>query len=106
MVIQANNPCNPFVFNVNCTEIAPGYDLSVFFHINQPLQLLNMNAGSALESKQFRTIAYEIAGVEYAQAIPFERLEMGEEMDAPEALFSVRDTIDRISRKFAEAMRD
>ena len=103
------------IFNIEFANLTFDYQRSkydreertIYINLDHPQVSVALEAsGNALESKQFRTIAYEIAGVEYAQAIPFERLEMGEEMDAPEALFSVRDTIDRITRKFAEAMRD
>jgi hypothetical protein len=34
-------------------------------------------------------MVYEVATVEYAQAIPFERIQQGEKVDASEALFDV-----------------
>ena len=55
----------------------------------------------SFESKQFLEIAYEIATVEYAQAVQYERLSKGEEIPVEDALFNVRDIIDRLTRKFA-----
>jgi len=101
------------VFDIKFSHLTPEYQRSrydretriIYINLDHPQVAAALEAtGGALESRQFRSIAYEIAGVEYAQAIPFERLEIGEEMDAAEALFSVRETIDRITRKFAEAM--
>lgn len=57
-----------------------------------------------VESKSFREISYEVAGVEYALALPYERIRVDEFYDAAEALLDTRDTINRISRKFAEVL--
>lgn len=57
--------------------------------------------GGSLDSRHFLSTVYEVAAVEYAQAIPFERIQQGEQVDAADALFAVSDTIDRITRRFA-----
>lgn len=60
--------------------------------------------GGTLDSNHFLSMVYEVAAVEYAQTIPFERIRLGEAVDAPEALFVVGETIDRITRKFANIL--
>jgi hypothetical protein len=57
--------------------------------------------GGSLSSQGFLSMVYEIAAVEYAQTIPFERIQQGEQVDAADALFAVGDTIDRITRRFS-----
>ncbi len=56
--------------------------------------------GKRTDSKQFREICYEVAAVEYALAIPFERLERDELYTADEALYDVKETINDITRRF------
>jgi hypothetical protein len=101
------------IFSIEFTHLTEEYPRSkydrdtrtIYINLDHPQVAVALaNAGLSLESRNFRVIAYEIAGVEYAQAIPFERLQIGEELDAAEALFSVRDTIDRITRRFAEVL--
>jgi len=60
--------------------------------------------GGSLDSSYFLSTVYEVAAVEYAQAIPFERIQQGEQVDAADALFAVGDTIDRITRRFASIL--
>jgi hypothetical protein len=60
--------------------------------------------GGSLDSRHFLSTVYEVAAVEYAQAIPFERIQQGEQVDAADALFAVSDTIDRITRRFASIL--
>ena len=57
-----------------------------------------------MDSRHFLSTVYEVAAVEYAQAIPFERIQQGEQVDAADALFAVGDTIDRITRKFSSIL--
>jgi Histidine kinase-, DNA gyrase B-, and HSP90-like ATPase len=74
------------VINLDHPQIASAYNAS----------------GKNTESRQFLEISYEVAVVEYAQAIPFEKIEQaGEQYQASEALFDVGDTINRLSRRFA-----
>ena len=74
------------VINLEHPQIASAYNAS----------------GKNTESRQFLEISYEVAVVEYAQAIPFEKIEQaGEQYRASEALFDVGDTINRLSRRFA-----
>ena len=60
------------------------------------------------ESRQFREITYEIACVEYALAIAHEQAEFATKhnlrRDAEDALYEVRDTINRVSKLLASAL--
>ena len=65
------------------------------------------SSGKNTESRQFREISYEVAIVEYAQAIPFEKIDQaGDQYQASEALFDVRDTINRLARRIAEILSE
>lgn len=79
---------------------------TIYVNLDHPqvAQVLHF-AGGSTESPEFLQMAYEIAGVEYSQAIQYERIGQGQAIDPEEALFNVGDTIDRISRRFAEALR-
>lgn len=54
-----------------------------------------------VDSPFFLQLVFDIATVEYAQALQFERLASGEEFDAGEAVYSIGDIIDRLSRRGA-----
>lgn len=56
-----------------------------------------------VDSPFFLQLVFDIAVVEYAQALQFERLASGEEFDAGEAVYSIGDIIDRLSRRGALA---
>ena len=62
--------------------------------------------GGSQESRLFLSMVYEVAAVEYAQAIPFERIQQNEQVDAAEALFEVGYTIDRITRRFSSILQE
>lgn len=65
-------------------------------------------SASGIESRQFREITYEIACVEYAMAIAHEQAATARKYnlrrDAEDALFDVRDTINRVSRLLVAAL--
>jgi hypothetical protein len=63
-------------------------------------------SGGSLDSIHFLSTVYEIATVAYAQTIPFERMLQGDQVDVGDALFSVSDTIDRITRKFSKILNN
>ena len=65
------------------------------------------SSGKNTESRQFREISYEVAIVEYAQAIPYEKIDQeGDLYQASAALFDVRDTINRLARRIAEVLSE
>ncbi len=62
-------------------------------------------SGKNTDSRQFREISYEVAAVEYAQAIPYEKIDqVGDQYEASEALYDVRETINRLTRRFAQLL--
>jgi hypothetical protein len=60
--------------------------------------------GQRTENQHFRQVCYEVAAVEYAIAIPFEKTARDEMYDAPEALFDVRETINRVTRRLVNVL--
>ena len=58
-----------------------------------------------MDARQFREMCYEIAAVEYAMVLPHEKVEKDEIYDASDALYDVRETINRITRRFMEALQ-
>ena len=52
----------------------------------------------------FRQLCYEIAAIEYALAVPYEKIERDELFEASDALFDVKETINRITRKLTLAL--
>jgi hypothetical protein len=73
----------------------------------QVANALSASSGST-ESRQFREITYEIACVEYALAIAYEQAELARKYnlkrDAEDALYDVRETINRVSKKLVAAL--
>jgi hypothetical protein len=62
-------------------------------------------SGQNTESRQFREISYEIAVVEYAVDIPYEKIaQEGDYYQATDALYDVSETINRVTRRFAEVL--
>mgnify|MGYP001221550011 CR=1 FL=1 len=64
------------------------------------------SGGGRVESRQFREMCYEVAVVEYALAVPYERIERDEILAPEDALYDVRDTINRVTRRFVEILQD
>ena len=58
--------------------------------------------GNSTDSREFREVCYEVAAVEYAIALPYEKLEKDELYPAEDALFDVKETIDRVTKRFME----
>jgi hypothetical protein len=61
--------------------------------------------GKKVNSRQFREICYEIAAVEYAVVLPHEKVEKDEMYNASDALYDVRDTVNRIIRSFMDVIQ-
>ena len=78
---------------------------TIFINLDHP-QIANAfeTGGNSTSSRQFREICYEAAAVEYAIALPYEKLEKDELYHAADALFDVRDTIDRVTKSFVQAL--
>lgn len=101
------------IFSIEFANHTEGYPRSkyerethtIFVNLDHPqVDMALKEGGGSQKSRAFLTMAYEIAAVEYAQAIPYERIQQGEQVDAAEALFSVRETVDRVTRRFAEML--
>lgn len=79
----------------------------ILINLDHPqIALALKEGGGSQDSRHFLTMVYEVAAVEYAQAIQFERFNQGEQIDAPEALFAVGEAIDRVTRKFATVLQN
>jgi hypothetical protein len=78
----------------------------ILINLDHPQIALALKEGEGTQdSRHFLAMVYEVAAVEYAQAVQFERFNQGEQIDAAEALFAVGDAIDRVTRKFAEVLQ-
>ena len=60
--------------------------------------------GEQVDAQQFRETCYEVAAVEYAVALPHEKIEQDELYRAEDALWEVRDNIDRVSKRFVRIL--
>lgn len=77
----------------------------IIINLDHPqISSIYLNNNKNVESKNFREISYELAIVEYALAIPFERIKIDELYDASDALFDTRETINRLSKKISEVI--
>ena len=78
---------------------------TIFINLDHP-QIASAfeSGGNTTDSQQFREVCYEAAAVEYAIALPYEKLEKDELYPAEDALFDVRETIDRVTKRFIQAL--
>ena len=78
---------------------------TIFINLDHP-QIASAfeTGGNSTDSQQFREVSYEAAAVEYAIALPYEKLEQDELYPAEDALFDVRETIDRVTKRFMQAL--
>lgn len=60
--------------------------------------------GRHTDARQFREICYEVAAVEYALAVPYEKYGPNELHHADDFLWDVRDTINRVTRRFTQVL--
>ena len=76
---------------------------TIIINLDHP-QISNVFISSSrkIESKVFRDVSYEVAAVEYALALPFEKMKIDNLYDAADALYDTREIINRVTRKFAE----
>jgi len=78
----------------------------ILINLDHPqIALALKEGGGAQDSRHFLAMVYEVGVVEYAQAVPFERIQQGEQVDAADALFAVGDTVDRVTRRFASVLQ-
>ena len=77
----------------------------ILINLDHPqIALALKEGGGAQDSRHFLAMVYEVAAVEYAQAIQFERFKL-EQVDAPDAVFAIGEAIDRVTRRFAAALQ-
>jgi len=78
---------------------------SIFINLDHPQIASAYEAGGRrTQARPFREICYEVAGVEYAIALPHEKAEKDELYNASDALYDVRDTINRVTRRFMQIL--
>lgn len=76
---------------------------TIFINLDHP-QIASAleTGGNSTDSREVREVCYEVAAVEYAIALPYEKLEKDELYPAEDALFDVKETIDRVTKRFME----
>jgi len=94
--------------NATVTKARSRYEVdtkTIWINIDHP-QIANVYeiGGRSTDNRQFREICYEVAAVEYAIALPYERIEKEPYYDAGLALDDVRETINRVTRRFMQAI--
>ncbi|GIK54944.1 MAG: hypothetical protein HND44_01060 [Chloroflexi bacterium] len=104
-----NNKKRRGIFTIEWTEGSPDDNRSeykkdtrtIYINLSHPQVSSALKAsGGVVDSRQFKEIVYEIAVVEYALAVQYERAE-SEEVDPFDALFEVGSIIDRVTRKIS-----
>jgi hypothetical protein len=79
----------------------------ILINLDHPqIALALKEGGGSQDSRHFLAMVYEVAAVQYAQVVPTERISQGEQVDAPEALFTVGETVERIVRRFSLVLQD
>ena len=79
---------------------------TIFINLDHPqIASAYETGGNSTNSREFREVCYEVAAVEYAIALPYEKLEKDELYPAEDALFDVKETIDRVSKRFMEQLQ-
>ena len=79
---------------------------TIFINLDHP-QIASAleTGGNSTDSREFREVCYEVAAVEYAIALPYEKLEKDELYPAEDALFDVKETIDRVTKRFMDQLQ-
>ena len=94
----------------NGTEIRPrsrydSADKTIYINLDHPqISRALQESGNNIYGKQFREMCYEVASVEYALALEYEKIEKEDVVDPSDALYDVRDTINRITRRFVAVL--
>jgi DNA-binding protein H-NS len=79
---------------------------TIFINLDHPqVSYAYEIGGKKVDARQFREICYEIAAVEYAMVLPHEKVEKDEMYNASDALYDVRETVNRIIRRFIEVIK-
>ena len=73
---------------------------TIFINLDFPWIAAAFEAGNQqVANPQFQQICFEVAAVEYALAIPFEKIERNEYITPEDPLYDVRETINRVMRR-------
>jgi hypothetical protein len=87
--------------DVNPRSRYDGETKTIFVNLDHPqITKAYETGGNNPHSRQFREICYEVAVVEYAIALPYEQIEKNPNYEAEVALDDVRNTINRVTRRF------
>ncbi len=80
-------------------------DKTIYINLDHPqISRALQESNNNIYGKQFREMCYEVASVEYALALEYERINKEDVVDPSDALYDVRDTINRITRRFVEVL--
>lgn len=74
---------------------------TIYLNLDPPQLEAALKLGG-LDSVAFRQVCYELAFVEYAMALCVERAGRDNSFSGEEALYDMRDTVDRITRRLAD----
>lgn len=79
-------------------------DRTIYINLKHPqVESVLKSSGGSVESRQFKETIYEIAIVEYSLAVQNERAE-NEDLDPFDAIFDIRDIIDRLTKKIYQVL--
>jgi len=79
-------------------------DRTIYINLKHPqVESVLKSSGGSVESRQFKETIYEIAIVEYSLAVQNERAE-NEDLDPFDAIFDIRDIIDRLTKKIYQIL--
>ena len=71
---------------------------TIVVNLDHPQVARSVREGGGIEGKQFREMTYEIAFVEYAIALSYEKSQSDEFYAGTDSLYDLRETINRVSR--------
>ncbi len=74
---------------------------TIYINLEHP-QIAAARQGREVEDPTFRRLVYEVAFFEYAVALSYELDNRGELIDPSEAIFEVRDAVNRVARQGAQ----
>jgi hypothetical protein len=78
----------------------------ILINLDHPQMAIALkDGGGSQDSRQFLAMVYEVATVQYAQAVPFERISQGEQVDAGEVVYTIGETVERIVRRFSSILQ-
>jgi hypothetical protein len=71
---------------------------TIVINLDHPQIARSAREGGGIDGKQFQEMTREVAFVEYAIALGYEKLRLDEFYDSSDTLLDIRDTINRVSR--------